>query len=637
MMATAGYDFNLLDTLRTDLTDFSNKLTNLRTDNRENPRMIRQSSQLTVHPQSDFRSMSLPRRASNPSYSGTITVSSTRPSAQVVGRKTTKQVHLKSKMFDTLDILDESPGLFNGRNNMAQMLLPTNSYILYSQKEEIYNDLNLKIEEEKKKLSSIFDEFLKSIIISVEKYKEKKYQELELRRKEFSNLYASFLKETDHFVSTSVTLLNKKKAEQRAKIPSIDNPIEAKIAKLVAQKGDAEEIEHIFRNIKKDYSARGIDQMKEQIDQKMSNNLIDLEAITRLMQSAEKKFTDYLNDDVYPEVGRKVTLNATCPSQFLQRNEELDSHYPDIFSPKNEENQSIWRRESSTDHSILKKIAPQNIPIIIKKSEVKKEEYLPINYRDEEETILHPTFMMPKLINAKIDESKTEIHIPFVPYSPQCKILAKFKYSEMAGEEISCIRALDNERVAVGFKNGLMKIHTLTESSSSVDYSFPAQIKDIVQVDSHDLIVLAGDVIECVLQDGKKRMRLCGTSPESEISCFLYSSKALTIICGTSDGKLTLFGLNSPAPMSSTPFFQTKISALCLMQADRTLLIGSGSSISITGLAVEGEVRLKDSLSLPGQISKIGSFLKRNTFFYTVISQNIIKIYDIGTLRYELF
>ncbi len=91
------------------------------------------------------------------------------------GKSPVQEGDFQEVLFSTIEEFDQKQKIFGSNpdfNRIAKLLLPLEVYVLYTEQEEISKDISNKLDQQRQKLDDIIDNFLKEIILSMEKVKE---------------------------------------------------------------------------------------------------------------------------------------------------------------------------------------------------------------------------------------------------------------------------------------------------------------------------------------------------------------------------------------------------------------------------------------------------------------------------------
>lgn len=123
-------------------------------------------------------------------------------------------------------------------NRIARLLLPLDVFILYSEHSEISRDIDTKLGADKQKMDDIVDNFLREIILTMEKVKEILNGKLSTYHANLTSYYAGYRNKVEHFLKQSIDLVMRSETMQSyqdmRKSVLENDPLSREIGNLIA-------------------------------------------------------------------------------------------------------------------------------------------------------------------------------------------------------------------------------------------------------------------------------------------------------------------------------------------------------------------------------------------------------------------
>lgn len=97
----------------------------------------------------------------------------------------------------------------SNRKKISKLLLPADVHLLFSEQQEITREFMDTISKEKELVAKDIDEFLKSVIETMDKVKEMLYQRSDNYAVQFDGYYKNFVSRVGEFISESIGQIQK--------------------------------------------------------------------------------------------------------------------------------------------------------------------------------------------------------------------------------------------------------------------------------------------------------------------------------------------------------------------------------------------------------------------------------------------
>jgi flagellar hook-basal body complex protein FliE len=106
-------------------------------------------------------------------------------------------------LFTTIEEFDQKQKIFGANpdfNRIAKLLLPLDVFVLYSEHQEIRKDMQSKVDTERTKLDETIDNFLKEVILSMEKVKELINGKISNYHSNLTSFYDQYRQKVENFL-----------------------------------------------------------------------------------------------------------------------------------------------------------------------------------------------------------------------------------------------------------------------------------------------------------------------------------------------------------------------------------------------------------------------------------------------------
>lgn len=205
-------------------------------------------------------------------------------SRNYTAQENTIQKSTAPKSGDLQEVLFETIEEFESQNkkyaqggdltSISKLILPQPVHILFAESDSVKADFEAKIAQEKEQVNQEIDNFLKEIILIMEKVKETMDTKIDTYRDNFLKYYQGFSEKVANFVKMSTQMVAASESMQSyqhmRKSLAGGDPLSREIGIFMRKKEQANQIEQLFRNIKAKYKSTNLDIMKDTIDRSLS-------------------------------------------------------------------------------------------------------------------------------------------------------------------------------------------------------------------------------------------------------------------------------------------------------------------------------------------------------------------------------
>lgn len=567
-----------------------------------------------------------------------------RPHAQSIPQQsiTKKDGNFQEVLFETIEEFDQKRKMYGDNSDLksiGKLLLPLDVFLLYSEQSEISQEFSEKIKREKAIVDGDIDNFLKEIILMMEKVKEKLHHKIDFYHQGFYDYYGSFMKRVDEFLKGSINMITGSESMQNyqdmRKSLNENDPLSKEIGIFRKKKEQATQIEKLFRNVKENYRGTKLGEMTKVID-----SILSQEVTTYNKPNGEVFFKNHqadfgakvmndrkLSDETLiksfkVELGRE-TERPKAPVQNIHR---LRDPSP-ISKPKKKEGHRVHFMDGSeADEVSLRRKLPskpkhqaptQNIPV-------------PKGHPSE----------------AQVSPNNSEIILKYNPKSPSVQKLKDFKLP-LHSSKITCIEALDSRVLALGQKDGTLMLLDLEKNPDVENFvikklNLKDQINCILPPVERQSSNLAPPLTElyCAMSNSTIAVlnfsnggnatvsRLSGHT--GGVNKIIHYTPNLLFSC-SDDGCVGLWDMKTHRALALTRIHSSKVNSICLMNSKKILLsAGQDCKIGVFQIDKEtGKISMITELKDYYPIKYINSFHNNTNFAVAASDDGMIKVWNI--------
>ena len=578
-------------------------------------------------------------------------------------------------LFETIEDFDQKNKLYGGTNDfnkIAKLLLPLDVFVLYSEHKDISKDFKNKMEAEKKMLSEDIDNFLKEVILMMEKIKEKLFMKVDGFHQGFVDYYNGFLKKVQDFLKNATQTVMTSKSMQdyqdMRKSLNENDPLSKEIGIFKKKKEQATQIEALFRRIKDNYKSYQITDMKNTLDNGLSKPVLAYNrqnSLTFLKKQqadlATKLFNDpNINKDnivgVFSPLGRPAATPLIAQTPQTKEQGRRIIHNP-AFNNEAQNTQSPPQQpETVYANPIHKPEKPKTGPRVHFQDAPRPSsganphgQVNPIHANQRPRTP-PPQRADPHLAAgspsiAQISPNNTEVILKYNPKTPTLNKRKTLNFGSGA-PKVLCIKALDSRNVAIGCKDGSLylvdtevSVQDFLKRKMKLDGPIKAILPEAERESSRalgaprKLFCTIGGAENCIaaLEFGGGKTTISKMrGHQAEINDLIHFLPGRLFSCG-SDGNVGLWNTQSQAPLAMNKVHSSMANSICLMNNKKTLLsAGQDCRILIHDVDANGTLKNVAELKDYYPIRKISSFHNNTNFAVAASEDGMIKVWNIN-------
>lgn len=585
-----------------------------------------------------------------------------------------KDGNFQEVLFETIEDFEQRRRTYGDNSDLrsiGKLLLPLDVYLLYDEHKEISEEFSQKISNEKKIVDSDIDDFLKEIILMMEKVKEKLYHKIDLYHQSFFDYYSNFIQRIEEFLKGSISMISSSESMQNYQVMrksvNENDPLSKEIGIFRKKKEQATQIEKLFRGIKDNYRGTKLNEMTKVLDKILSQEVSAYKQPKSQIffknhqaEFASKVMNDKrLSDDTIVnsfriELGKEKTRPPVQQGHDVHRLRDFEAPKPNQLEVKSKGPRVHFMDGSEADPAKLK---PIQLPKIDKQpyqenkpkqpyQEVKpKQPYQEVKPKKPQFTPVNINLPHAKPSEVQISPNNNEVILKYNPKKPKIQKIQDFKLP-LNSAKITCIQALDTRNLVVGTKDGTLMTIDLERNPQIENFitkklNLKSQINCIIRPEERQSTSLnpPPKSLFCALEDTSIAVlnfsgenatisRLRGHT--GSVNFLIHYTPGKIFSC-SNDGCVGLWDTVNQRAVSLTRVHSSKVNSICLMNSKKVLLT-AGQDCKIGVYQVEEEsgklsqvTELKDYYP----IKNVHSFHNNTNFAVATSDDGMIKVWNI--------
>lgn len=589
-----------------------------------------------------------------------------------------RQGEFQEVLFETIEDFEQKRKLYGDNSDLksvGKLLLPLDVFLLYNDHNEISQEFNNKMISEKELVDADIDNFLKEIILMMEKVKEKLHHKIDFYHQGFFEYYSNFMKRTDEFLKHSISIISSSESMQNfqdmRKSFNENDPLSKEIGIFKKKKEQATQIEKLFRSIKDNYKGTKLSEMTKVIDSVLSEEVVaykpkpgdiffkNHQAEFGSLVMNDKKLSDDSIVNSFKIDLQKEAHRPPVPSQEVHRLRDYDT------GSHGGEGENIFKKErppasipnlTQNNNNNPLQFQQNNVQMRQPQLNAPKVHFMDDSLAVKDDKINTRTSPQPEAVNlpslpqatpseAQISPNNGEIILKYNPKNPRIGKLKDFRLP-MNASKITCIHALDSRNLAVGQKDGTLMMLDLEKNPQIENYitkqlNLKSQINCILSPTERQSTSLSPppSVLYCALDDSSiVQLNFSGENATisrlkghtGSVNNIIHYTPGKLFSC-SDDGCVGLWDMNQQRALSLTRIHTSKINSICLMNSKKVLL-SAGQDCKIGVFSVdEGSGKLMQVTELKDYypIKNVSSFHNNTNFAVATSDDGMIKVWNI--------